>query len=209
MGPPARCATATLECKSVLSLPDLRISNRRRRWPWFMLIGARRALQAGLTHTTWQRRRHVARLGSIINGKCPTDSPSACKLLSYSPRTIVELSAALQSRQDGKMAMHHPQGGVGKAGVGPSRLPFVSSSVSTHHFGRQPPPNLAVKEIGVSLLWPVSARDTQRRRACKINHPATGEFGSFGATLSNETSSSSIPRRNAAPPRSSIEGTSK
>jgi hypothetical protein len=81
MGPPARCATATLECKSVLSLPDLRISNRRGRWPWFMLIGARRALQAGLTHTTWQRRRHVARLGSIINGKCPTDSPSACKLL--------------------------------------------------------------------------------------------------------------------------------
>jgi hypothetical protein len=127
---------------------------------------------------------------------------------SYSHRTIVGLSTALQSRQDGKMAMQ-PQGGVGKAGAGPSRLPFVSSSVSTHHFGRQPPPNLAVKEIGVSLLWPVSARDTQRRRTCKINHPATGDFGSFGATLSNETSSSSIPRRNAAPPRSSIEGTSK
>jgi len=57
-------------CKSVLSLPRLAYLEPSGRWPWFLRIGTRRSLQAGLTQ--WylaesSPRCSGRRLGSIIN----------------------------------------------------------------------------------------------------------------------------------------------
>src|SRR5580693_347237 len=55
------------------------------------------------------------------------------------------------------MAMHWTREALERLEWGP-QPPSVSSSVSTHHFARQPPLNLAIQEIGISLLWPAFAR---------------------------------------------------
>ena len=79
----------------------------------------------------------------------------------YSPRTKQSSIDARTKPPSWKMAMHPPTGEALKMlrwDPQPPPVVSVSSSVSTHHFARQPPPNLAVQEIGVSLLWPVSTK---------------------------------------------------
>lgn len=214
-GPSSGCARATLSANASSQPPPSCV---------LRTVGTLAMVHANRRQTVFASWTHLAEqsprcsrvrlwLGSIINDrKCPRirHQPASYPELLTSRR---RLSTAVPNRQAGRWQCTH-RGGVGRLEWGPQPPP-VSSSVSTHHFARQPPPNLAVNCSSGDRSQPSLVCIRQRGRSKHVPVPAKLIILQQDILEASEEHSatkalpSSIPRRNAAPPRSSIEGTSK
>jgi hypothetical protein len=103
----------------------------------------------------------------------PANSPSTCKLL-----TVTHLAqSTIDTRTkppSWKMAMHHPQGGVGKAGVGPPTAFRIIFSFNTPFCTSAPSKSGCSGDRSQPSLACFRQKETYLSCTCKINHPATG-----------------------------------